>query len=419
MRATALHQYQNVLRIRHAGRLAAGGFIGRLEVGGLSLAIVLLVHQSTGSFAAGGKAAAAYLLFAAAARPVQGRVLDRYPARSALRVIAVVHAGVLAAFAITAASGLSANTAVILAAASGLTLPALSAFIRLAWAAAADSDATLSSSFALDSVLYEVALTAGPLVVSLLVTSSVTWLPLMVLDLLGLTGALVVTQADAGQRAARPDADIPQRGWRSAVGAGVFRLVALQAFIGFALGVLSVSVPAAAARAGALSWSGPLLSALFAGSMIGGLWYGTRNWTGPPRRRLVVALSSILLFMVLFRLLPGLPVKGVALLLAGLAVAPGLTVVLSLVPRFAHRGRTAEAFSWMSFAEPAGAGAGSWLAGVAVSANKLPWALWLPAAGAAMALVIAVLPWGALQRLGSTDTVRSADRAVDSVGGGE
>lgn len=397
---SAVRRYQEVFRTPHAGRVAVGGFVGRLEVGGLSLAIILLVYHGTGSVAAGGQAAAGYLLFAAAGRPAQGRVLDRYPARPALRVIATVHAVVLAAFAVIASNGVSTTMAVLFAAACGLTLPALSAFIRLAWLAAATSEATLSTSFALDSVLYEIALTVGPLVVSLLVAASVAWLPLLVLDLLGLAGVILATQAPAGERATRSTGSTPQRGWRSALNGGVMRLIALQGSIGFALGVIAVAVPAAAARAGALTWSGPLLAALFAGSMVGGIWYGAKTWTGPPRRRLLWALSSILLFLVLFGLLPGLPSKGVALLLAGLAVAPGLTVVLSVVPRFADPGRVAEAFSWMSFAEPAGAAAGSWLTGVAVSAKLLPLAMWLPAAGALTALLIAVLPWTAFREQG-------------------
>jgi hypothetical protein len=416
MTAVLPRQYRHVLRAPHAGRLMAGGVTGRLEVGGLSLAIILLVHHATGSFAAGGKAAAACLLFASAARPVQGRVFDRYQPGAALRVIAIVHAAVVAAFAVAAAGGLRAVTAVVFAAATGLTLPALSAFIRLAWTAAADTEATLSSSFALDSVLYEIALTAGPLVVSLLVIGSATWVPLLVLGMLGLTGALVVSgagttqpdqPADAGPRPGaglppgagpRPGAGLRAARSRFALAGGVPRLVVLQAFIGLALGGLVVCVPVLAARAGAIDWSGLLLAALFAGSMIGGLWYGARKWTGPAWRRLMIALSSIMLFLVLFRLLPWLPARGAALLFAGLAVAPGLTVVLSLVPRLARRGRTAGAFSWMSFAEPAGAAAGSWLAGLAVSARMLPLALWLPAAGAATALVIAALPWKAVRQ---------------------
>jgi hypothetical protein len=286
-------------------------------------------------------------------------------------------------------------------------------------------------------VLYEMALTAGPLVAGLLAISSAAWLPLIVLGLAGLTGALVTTSAGSRQRTTRPDAgssrranrgDDPPRPPRSAnrgddpakprrqfrgltLGAGVLRLVALQAFIGLALGGLAVSVPALAAQVGALNWSGLMLSAVFAGSMIGGLAYGARKWTGPARHRLMAALSLITLFLVLFRLLPWLPAKGVALLLAGVSVAPGLTVVLSLVPRLAHRGRTAEAFSWLSFAEPAGAGAGSWLAGLAASAHLLPLALWLPAAGAAASLAISALPWNAIRQPGNAGAERSADAA--------
>jgi MFS family permease len=395
----ALHQYEAVLRLPRARRLALGGTVARLEVGGLSLAIILLVREASGSFGFAGAAAAVFLLLAATMRPVQGRLMDRLGRAPTLRLIAVVHCAVVVGLAALGASGAPRWTLLLLAAGTGATLPALSAFIRVAWASAATTEDLRSTAYALDSVLYELSLVTGPLLVSFLISLTSPAIPLLVLSACGLLGTLLTIRAPA-QDPARPDASGAASG--AVFSSGVARLVVIQALVGFALGAVTVIVPAAAAQAGSVAASGPLLASLSAGSLIGGVWYGSRRWAGPPVRRLIAAAIWFTAALALFGTGSNLLVAGASLAAAGLAVAPEITTVLQMMPLLAPPARLTEAFAWLSFSEPAGAATGSWLSGILIEAGGPFSAAWLPFLGGAAALLTATLGRSALWRASRT-----------------
>jgi predicted MFS family arabinose efflux permease len=392
----ALHQYEAALRLPGAKRLAIGGTVARLEVGGLSLAIILLVQQASHSFGFAGAAAAAYLLLAAAMRPVQGRLMDRFDRARTLRLIAVVHCAVIATLAALGAAAAPRWTLLLFAAGTGASLPALSAFIQVSWASAVTTEDLRSTAYALDSVLYELALIAGPLLVSFLISFTAPPVPPLVLCACGLFGTLFTIRAPVGEPA-RADASGGATSGTLFNG-GVARLVLIRALFGFALGAIVVIVPAAAARAGSLAASGPLLASLSIGSLIGGAWYGARRWTWPPARRLIVAAIWFMAAVTLFASGSSLLVKGVALAAAGLAVAPQITTVLQMMRLLAPPARLTEAFAWLSFSEPAGAAAGSWLTWILIESGGPFSAAWMPLLGGAGALLMATLGRGGLPR---------------------
>ena len=73
-------------------------------------------------------------------------------------------------------------------------------------------------------------------------------------------------------------------GWLGPLGAPGMRTVfAVLVAFGSAVGIVQVAVPAFAADRGSAATGGVLLAALSAGSLVGGLVYGTRS--GPARRR--------------------------------------------------------------------------------------------------------------------------------------
>lgn len=397
LRQTAgYRRYEAVLRTPRALPLIVGAFVARTEIGGMGLALVLLVHGTTGSYRTGGAAVALYLVTASANRPVQGRLMDRHGRVRLLRLLAGAH---LACVVLLAASAAAAPAPVVLAlcAAAGLTLPSLSAFVRAAWAAFPVPPEVLGTAYALDSVLYELALVCGPLLVGVLVAAVPAAVVPVVLGGLAFAGTVLATRApadaSASPRAAPPDAPAP-----GALG-GMARLVGALVAVGLALGAIAVVVPATAQASGAIALSGPVQASWSVGSLAGGLWYGSRAWSGPPARRAAVATVWFTAFLALFALSPNLLWRALMLLTAGTALAPALTAVLSLVPVIVPASRLAEAFSWVSAAEPAGAALGSWAAGTLVAAHRLTLAGWLPCAGAAGAVLFAATQWHAMPRV--------------------
>src|ERR1700734_2877034 len=81
---TGLAAYRAILRRGQARRLMVSGLVARLREGGIGLALILLAHHATGSYAIVGGVSATFYLCSAVMRPVQGRWMDRIGNRQVL-----------------------------------------------------------------------------------------------------------------------------------------------------------------------------------------------------------------------------------------------------------------------------------------------------------------------------------------------
>ena len=109
---------------------------------------------------------------------------------------------------------------------------------------------------------------------------------------------------------------------------------------------------------------------------MGGLWYGSRHWSGPERRRLPIALAGVSVGLAAVAVLlggldgvvrrPPLAVLAVLLVVAGMCIAPGLIAISNLVDGLSPRSRLSEAQAWVSTMYTAGGAAGTALAGLLV-----------------------------------------------------
>jgi hypothetical protein len=68
-----LRPYVELLRMPGAGRLVAASLTGRLCTGILSLPLILLAREASGSYAAAGAAAGAFSVGVAVSAPLRGR----------------------------------------------------------------------------------------------------------------------------------------------------------------------------------------------------------------------------------------------------------------------------------------------------------------------------------------------------------
>jgi MFS family permease len=382
-----LRGYTILLGSTEARMLAAGGLIGHLREGGVGLAIVLAVHDTTGSFTDAGFATASFAIAAAVSRPFQGRLIDRTKPRTVLRAGALANAAALITLAIATASSAGNGGLIALAALVGVTLPALSATLRALWPDVAPQ--RLDRAYALDTLLYEISLIAAPALVGIVSSLASPASALLTLAALGSAGTLIVAGAPSACRAH----DHAER----TSGAKLFTITlillgATGLFVGFAEGSTTVVVPAFATGQGAPGASGPLLSGLAVGSVIGAVAYGARAWTSPPARRLIACTTCLAAsFTLLAAFAHGLAAFAAMLVVAGLALSPTLTTIFIAVQRSAPASSLAEAFAWISFATPAGAAGGQALAGTLVSTAGLQVAAWQPALGATAALALSCL----------------------------
>ncbi|WP_370411251.1 MFS transporter [Streptomyces fradiae] len=360
--------YLDILRAPHAARLLVGTLVGRLPNGTGPVAITVFTRAEGGSYSLAGGLIAAYGLATAVGQPLLGRAVDLKGQPRVQLPAAVISALGMAALAVTGIGNLLLAYAAVLVA--GLFTPPLEGGLRALWPSVLGREDRVHRAYALDAVAQEVMFTVGPLLLTLLVA---LWSPaaaLLVINLLGVLGALSVVVSK------------PSRAWRSApreahwLGAlrspGLLALLGSFFFVGLALGSITVAAVAYADDRGDEAVYGWLMAALGLGALVGGIAYGARQWAGAPERRLRVLVLLLALGYLPLLLVPG-PVAMTALAaLAGVFLAPAIACAFIVVDRHAPAGTVTEAFSWLVTTFGVGAALGSAVSGPAVELFGTP-----------------------------------------------
>ncbi|MDV5144535.1 MFS transporter [Streptomyces sp. SBC-4] len=382
--ATAHGGYLDILRAPHAARLLAGTLVGRLPNGVGPIALTLFVRDQGGSYTLAGGLIAAYGVATAVGQPLLGRAVDLKGQPRVQLPAAVLSALGMVLLAFTGIGNLGlAYAAVVLA---GLFTPPLEGGLRALWPSVLGREDRVHRAYALDAVAQEVMFTVGPLLLTVLVS---LWSPaaaLLVINVLGVLGALAVVLSK------------PSRTWRSApreahwLGAlrspGLLALLASFFFVGLALGSITVASVSYADDLGTPSVYGWLMAALGLGALLGGVVYGARTWAGAPEKRLRVLVLLLALCYLPLTLTPG-PVAMTGLsVLSGVFLAPVLACAFIVVDRHAPAGTVTEAFSWLVTTFGVGSALGSAVAGPAVELAGTVTGFAVAGAGGLIALLV-------------------------------
>jgi hypothetical protein len=166
-----LGRYATVLRGTGAAGPLAAGVIGRLPLGMTGLAVLLLVRDATGSYAAAGAVSAAYALAFAVVSPARARTADRRGPVRILLLMGVLHPLVLLGMVLLADAGAGVAPLALAAVLAGGTVPPLGAVLRAMWPRLVPASA-LPTAYALESVVVELCFVGGPLLVAGLTAAS-------------------------------------------------------------------------------------------------------------------------------------------------------------------------------------------------------------------------------------------------------
>ncbi|MHB9754828.1 MFS transporter [Streptomyces sp. BYX5S] len=378
--------YAEILRARHAMRLLTGTLVGRLPNATAPIAVVLFIRAEGGTYSLAGALAAVYGVANAIGQPVLGRLVDLRGQPKVQLPAAVLSALAMTVFALVGTDSLPVAYAAM--ALAGLFTPPLEGGLRALWPSVLPREEQVHTAYAMDAIAQEVMFTVGPLLVTLCVA---LWSPqaaLVVLNVIGVLGALSVVLSK------------PSRAWRSApreahwLGAlrspGLLALLAAFLFIGIALGSITVAAMSYAEGRGGDAVYGWLMAAIGLGALVGGGVYGARQWSGAPETRLRWLVALLALFYVPLTLMPG-PVAMVALtVVAGVFLAPSIACAFIVVDRHAPRGTVTEAFSWLVTTFMVGSSVGTAVAGPVVEWAGTRWGFTVPAVSGAVALVVLV-----------------------------
>ncbi|MFI7018045.1 MFS transporter [Streptomyces sp. NPDC050164] len=376
--------YLEILRARHAARLLVGTLVGRLPNATAAIAILLFVRAEGGSYSLAGALAGVYGVANAVGQPVLGRLVDLRGQPRVQLPAAVLSGLAMAVFAFCGIGSLLLAYAAV--AAAGLFAPPLEGGLRALWSSVLRKEEHVHTAYAMDAVAQEVMFTVGPLLVTLCVSLWSAQAALLVLNVVGVLGALSVVVSP------------PSRAWRSAPreahwlgalrSAGLVALLAAFLFIGMALGSITVaSVPYADEHGGDVVY-GWLMAALGFGALVGGSVYGARQWAGEPARRLRVLVALLVVCYLPLMLMPDAAPMVALTALAGVFLAPAIACAFVLVDRHAPRGTVTEAFSWLVTTFTVGHSVGTGVAGPVVEAGGALWGFAVPGAAGGVSLLV-------------------------------
>ncbi|MFG2122280.1 MFS transporter [Streptomyces sp. NPDC048710] len=376
--------YLEILRAKHAARLLTGTLVGRLPNATAAIALVLFVRGEGGTYSLAGALAAVYGVANAVGQPVLGRLVDLYGQPRVQLPAAVLSALAMTAFAFSGTDPLPFAYAAV--AAAGLFTPPLEGGLRALWPSVLRRQEQVHTAYAMDAVAQEVMFTVGPLLVTLCVSLWSERAALLVLNAVGVLGALSVVVSP------------PSRAWRSApreahwLGAlrspGLLVLLGAFLFVGIALGSITVaSVPYADDHGGDAVY-GWLMAALGLGALLGGTVYGARRWSGTPERRLRTLVALLAVCYLPLMLMPGAVAMVLLTVVSGVFLAPCIACAFIIVDRHAPSGTVTEAFSWLVTTFTVGASVGTGLAGPVVQAGGALWGFALPGVAGAVSLLV-------------------------------
>jgi hypothetical protein len=270
-----MEAYRELLRDGQVRALTVAVLVSGFGGGAVPLALVLLVRERTGSFAAAGAVVGALGLATGVFNPIRGRLVDTQGQRKTLTPLAFVHLCCLALLVALAVGDAPTWTLVAAALCAGAAPAPLMSSLRALWRDLVP-EPRLQTAYALQAVLTEILFIASPLLAAFVVAAFSTHVAVLVLIVVEFAGVLAFTATDASRSWRSEPREAGRLGALESPGMRTVVLAALP--YGMVFGALDVGAPAFADVYGAAESAGIALAALALGSMIGGLIYGSRSW---------------------------------------------------------------------------------------------------------------------------------------------
>ncbi len=380
--------YATILRFPGAARFSVAAAIARLPMSMVGLAIVLIVEHTYGSYAAGGRVTAAYLIAAAIATPLIARLVDRHGQAKVMRPIVVINSTLTVALGLAIVNQAPEPVLWGIAAVVGATIGSFGALVRKRWTHVLDSPNHLHTAFSLESALDEFLFVIGPTLATILVVQVWPLAGLLVPAAGALIGGLWFCAQRASEPPAHPVTADATRGKSVLRNKSLLALSAIFLFIGVIFGSVEVSTVAFAKEAGRENLGGLILGVFAAGSMITGLAYGARHWRSTLVRRLTVTVTILAIGIACLLLAQNLWQLTLVLLVTGVAIAPTLITGNNIIHEIVHAGQLTEGLAWASTAMTIGVSVGTAVAGGQIDRLGAVGGYLISALGGAVALLL-------------------------------
>ena len=352
-----MSSYRSLLKTPGVARIIAAQLTARFPFGMLSLAYLLHIEKVHDSYGAAGLVLAATSIGQAIAGPLTSRWMGVWSMRKVLVLTMIVCATSIACMAFIE---MSVPMYMVVGFIGGLSMPPIQPAVRTIYPKMVNST-QLTTLFSLDASAQEIIWVAGPVLTTFVATQVSTVLAIGIAGVFLVGGGLwFILSPEVGR------VRIPRS--KRKLGVVLSKpAVLLSTITGFLLVGACAAVEAAVVAT--FGHGGPeagIILAIFAlGSLAGGLSLGhvpVGPWAMSRRMLAVFIGMALALGSLNFWWL------ALALLIAGIGIAPALAVMFAIVSATVRFSDTAEAYGWIGTGQLIGAALGSAAAGFLIDA---------------------------------------------------
>lgn len=391
-----MHAFRAIFAHPGATAMTTAAFVGRFPMAMVGLALTMLVVLETGSYAQAGAVAAAVTLASAVGGPVGARLADRHGQHRVIPPLVGIHVTAVAALTLAVMDGAPFPLWLLLGAVAGFTSPNIGAMVRSRWAGVTEGPDELSTAFALESTLDEVAFVLGPPLATALAVAVAPWSAIAAGMALALSGGLAL----ASQRRTEPPAtpQVAHTGppiWRS----GTLQLLTiLMLLMGAIFGALEVGTVAFAQESGVVWATGWLLGTFALASGLTGLYLGARPGGWPLTRQVLAGTTMLAVATAALPLLAGAGWYALGMFASGLGVSAVMIGALQVIERAMPRARLTESLALAIAGVLVGSAGAIALAGALIDWGGSAWGLAVGSGGALLAVLLVAAARGHLRR---------------------
>ncbi len=372
----------------------------------VTISIILLTSQVYGEYTVAGITSAVYTISQALCAPQLAKLVDRYGQARVMRPFLML--AITGLVALGFAAGMQAHPGWVYLAAglAGSCMGSMGAMTRSRWSYVITEPGHLHTAYSWESVLDEFVFVAGPVLATFLATA--------ISPLIGLGAAILIAGGGGFALLAQRATEPPSLGREGAsspgtvlTSPGMIVVVTIFLCLGTIFGASDVSSIGYSDALGKKEYAGLVLASLATGSLLSGLFYGSRSFTIPLWKQFVFGIVTVALGASLFMVISGLPALAAAMFVTGFAVAPTIISGNNLVQQFVPKHRLTEGLAWTGTSIGLGFALGSAIAGRIIDVYDAHSGFYAVFGAAFLAALTALASAPSLRRR-HTQTVRNA-----------
>ena len=340
-----LGQYRRLFSAKGSAAFTLAGIVARYPMGMYGVSILLLIFDTSGSYATAGLVAAVGLIAMTVCTPMVGRLVDRYGQARVAVPATVISVAACTGTVLCAQYGAPA-WAIYVTYAFSATSPFVGTMARARWLRIyRDQPDMMHTANSFERVVDEVVFISGPAAAGLLCGAIGPAAGLYAANALLLIGTLLF----AAQRATEPAPVVIEEGQKRGrlMVPHIASTMAFFPIIGIVIGAMELATVTYVSLHSSRSHAGIFLALIGLGACLSGLFYGTLKLKGDIRRRTLTVTAILCACLLPVPLLIGgnLVLFGMWTFLVGAANAPTMITTLGLLQELTPEERMNEGMS--------------------------------------------------------------------------